>query len=169
MLSYVHTWSTHLLSILLRNHMWELHWYADNDNDNNDGRRHTLNLYIYLKRRERYPPTPLSPPPLSPLKGAVVCHQSISIAALSHPARALGGAWQRRGSNTLAERRTLKAAAEAEMAVAANILLSSSSVIIVGKVFCLAYVELDKRNSTTGNFAIFSLRWGISRGWRDIV
>jgi hypothetical protein len=43
MLSDVHTWSTYLLNILLRNHMWELHCYADNkdndddkDNDNDD-------------------------------------------------------------------------------------------------------------------------------------
>ncbi len=33
----IHTWSTYLLSILLRNHTWELHWYADNDdNDKED-------------------------------------------------------------------------------------------------------------------------------------
>ncbi len=92
----VHTWSTFLLSVLFRNHTWELHLYVDNDdnndnddnddddnNDNDDdndvdddndddendededadndednynnddnnednGRRHTLNLYIYL-------------------------------------------------------------------------------------------------------------------------
>ncbi len=50
MLSYVHTWFTHLHSILLRNHTWELHWNADNDDDDNiDGQWHTLNLYIYLK------------------------------------------------------------------------------------------------------------------------
>jgi hypothetical protein len=44
MLSDVHTWSTYLLSILLRNPTWELHWYAnadkdddDNNNDNDNG------------------------------------------------------------------------------------------------------------------------------------
>ncbi len=42
MLLDVHTWSTYLLSILLRNHTWELHCYAaasdddDNNNANND-------------------------------------------------------------------------------------------------------------------------------------
>ncbi len=35
MLSDVHTWSTYLLSILLRNHTWELHCYATADNDDN--------------------------------------------------------------------------------------------------------------------------------------
>jgi hypothetical protein len=50
-----------------------------------------------------------------------------------------------------------KAAVQAEMAVAVDIFLSPSSVIIVGKVFCLAYVELNGRNSTTGNTAIFPL------------
>ncbi len=52
MLLYVHTWSTHLHSILLRNHTWELHWYAADDADanvnNDNGWGHTLNLYIYL-------------------------------------------------------------------------------------------------------------------------
>ncbi len=50
--------------------------------------------------------------------------------------------WQSGGMRALrwrcsvdGQRRLLKVAAEAEMAVAANILLSSSSVIIVGKVF----------------------------------
>ncbi len=40
MLSDVHTWSTHLLLILLRNHTWELHCYATTNDDNdkhNDG------------------------------------------------------------------------------------------------------------------------------------
>jgi hypothetical protein len=32
----VHTLSTYLLSILLRNHTWELHLSADNDDDDND-------------------------------------------------------------------------------------------------------------------------------------
>ncbi len=37
MLLDVHTWSTHLLSILLRNHMREIHCYAnDNEEDDND-------------------------------------------------------------------------------------------------------------------------------------
>ncbi len=59
MLMYVHTWSTHLYSILLRNHTWELDWYAaaaaagddddeDDDDDNDNRQQQTLNLYIYL-------------------------------------------------------------------------------------------------------------------------
>ncbi len=49
MLPDVHAWSTYLLSILLRNHMWELHWSAAANNNDDDGQQHTFNLYIYLK------------------------------------------------------------------------------------------------------------------------
>ncbi len=52
---YIRDLPTYIGSILLRNHTWELHWYA-NDNDdnkgnndnNNDGQQHTLNPYTYL-------------------------------------------------------------------------------------------------------------------------
>ncbi len=47
------------------------------------------------------------------------------------------------------------------MAAAIGIILDSSSVIVVGCVFCLAYVELYGRNSTKGNVAIFPLSHGI--------
>jgi hypothetical protein len=52
--------------------------------------------------------------------------------------------WQRR--------RTPKAAAEVKMAAAIGISLNFFIVVIVvGCVFCLAYVELYGRNSTKGN------------------
>ncbi len=50
MMLYVHTWSTHLHSILLRNHTWELHWYPDDNDNNNNGQWHTLNLSWCPKR-----------------------------------------------------------------------------------------------------------------------
>ncbi len=49
MLSDIHTWSTYLLSILLRNHMWELHWSANDGRQRRQQwqwRRQSLNLYI---------------------------------------------------------------------------------------------------------------------------
>ncbi len=55
---------------------------------------------------------------------------------------------------------TLKAAAEVEMAAAADILFSSSSVIIVGS-FRLASVDLYSRNSNERNMVIFPLSQGI--------
>jgi hypothetical protein len=59
------------------------------------------------------------------------------------------------------QQRLPKVVAEVEMGVAANILLSSSSVIIVGEVFCLASVELYGRNSTKGNIAMLLLSQGM--------
>jgi hypothetical protein len=50
---------------------------------------------------------------------------------------------------------------EVEMVGAANLLLSSSSVIFVCKIFRLASVELNSRNSNKGNIAIFPLSQGI--------
>jgi hypothetical protein len=61
------------------------------------------------------------------------------------------------GSNASGGGGGLQRAAESKMAVANGIILSSSLVIIVGSVFCLAYVELYCRNNTKGDIAIFPL------------